>query len=107
MNCEQLQNDSPLWLPCTDATISTTPFCENLPANLFDIEVLGEIQQFEGSTAGTTIQNLQTDTFRVNEIVPEDAANNQLGPESYADSSCKLRGFEEEENLVNTNSNSL
>jgi len=103
MNCEELQNDSPLWLPCTDPTISTTPFCQNISPNVFDIEVLGEIQQFEGSTAGTTIQNLQTDTFRVNEIVHDVFSNNQL-TRSTADQFCKARGFAGGGSLFNEDS---
>ena len=103
MNCEQLQNDSPFWLPCTDPSISSTPFCQNLPPNLFDIEVLGEIQQFEGSTAGTTIQNFQTDTFRVNEIVNRTHNTNQLGG-SLNNDFCIGLGFEGGASLFNSNS---
>jgi hypothetical protein len=67
-----MQNTSPDWLPCIDSDISNTVFCQGLPPNLFDIEVLDDqdtqIQEFEGSTAGTTIQNLQPGTYSVNEI---------------------------------------
>jgi hypothetical protein len=102
MDCFDLPNDSPLWLPCTDPTISNTPFCQNLSPNQFDIEVLGEIQQFEGSTAGTTVQNLQPDSFRVNEIVHEDFVN-QLGYSPTDDSDCKLSGFDGGGRLSNVN----
>ena len=72
MQCGELNNDDPGWLPCIGSSISGTIFCQGLPPNLFDIQVLDEqntqIQQFEGSTAGTTIQNLQPGTYTVNEI---------------------------------------
>jgi len=40
MNCQDLANDSQSWLQCTDPTISSTIYCQGLPENLFDIEVL-------------------------------------------------------------------
>jgi hypothetical protein len=94
MDCFDL-NDSPSWVPCTDATISNTPFCQNISPNLFDIELLGEIEQFEASTAGTTVQNLQPDSFRVNEIVHESSENQQLGVAPELDVICKFElGFD-------------
>ena len=83
--------------------ISNTPFCQNLSPNVFDIEVLDVIQQFEGSTEGTTIQNLQPDSFIVNEIVHEDFQNNQLFFNSIGRSNCKFTGFETGGDLHNQN----
>ena len=96
MRCDELQNDSPLWLPCIGSSISGNEFCQNLPLNFFDIEVLNDqdtqIQQFEGSTAGTTIQNLQPGTYAVNEI--KHASNeNQLGPDATTEQECTSLGF--------------
>ena len=66
-----MQNTDPDWLPCTNSAIDNTVFCKRLLANLFDIEVLddqnNQIQQFAGSLQGTTIQNLQSVTYTVNE----------------------------------------
>ena len=42
-------------------------FCQPLPESIFDIRVLddqnNQIQQFEGSEQGTTIQNLEPDIY--------------------------------------------
>ena len=42
MFCENLQDGDLRWLPCIGSSISTTDFCEQLTANLFDIEVLDD-----------------------------------------------------------------
>ncbi|HET8856324.1 MAG TPA: hypothetical protein VFM28_02230 [Nitrososphaeraceae archaeon] len=105
MECDSLVDNSPSWLACTDPAISGTTFCQNLPANLFDIQVLDDqntqIQQFEGSAQGTTIQNLQSGTYTVNEIKHQ-SHDNQLG-ESDAEEECKSAGFEDAGLLINTN----
>jgi hypothetical protein len=107
MECDTLADTSLDWLPCIGSTISNTPFCQNLPANLFDIEVLDDqntqLQQFEGSAQGTTIQNLQPGTYTVNEIKHANIIN-QLG-ESDAEDECKSAGFEDAGLLLNTNAN--
>ena len=103
MDCTQLENDDPAWLPCIGSEISNTPLCQNLPPNLFDIEVLGEIQQFEGSTAGTTIQDFQTDTFIVNEIVHQGFANQQLNFGLFENRDCQQLGFDGGGRLSNMN----
>jgi hypothetical protein len=96
MNCQELQNDSPSWLPCIGSTISTTDYCLRLPPNLFDIEVLDvqntQIQQFEGSTAGITIQNLQPGTYTVNEI-KHPSNTNQLGENAEVQQECTSVSF--------------
>ena len=96
MDCQELQNDSPSWLPCIGSTISDTDFCLRLQPNLFDIEVLDvqntQIQQFEGSTAGTTIQNLQPGTYTVNEIKHQSNIN-QLGENAEIQQECTSLSF--------------
>ncbi|MGE0243643.1 MAG: hypothetical protein AB7P56_06920 [Nitrososphaeraceae archaeon] len=96
MNCFNDMN----WIPCIDSNIRDTAFCERLPANLFDIEVLddqnNQIQQFEGSLQGTTIQNLQPGTYIVNETkIPNTAPTprDQL-LEVFTDPTCIGFGFD-------------
>jgi hypothetical protein len=71
MNCSGLRNNSTEWLDCSNSSISNSIFCQSLPASIFDIELRDQntqIQQFEGSTEGTVIQNLEPGTYIVNEI---------------------------------------
>ena len=96
MNCFT----DPDWLSCTNSVITDTVFCQRLPANLFVIEVLddqsNQIQQFEESLQGTTIQNLQTGTYIVNETkvpVGPPTPVNQLF-ESSAQQTCIGLGFD-------------
>ena len=100
MNCFLLQNNATDWLPCFDSIISDTVFCQRLHANQFDIEVLdnqsNQIQQFEGSLLGTTIQNL-TGTYTVNEIrVPGTIpfSVDQLVENSATQQTCTSLGFD-------------
>jgi hypothetical protein len=96
MNCEALQNNDPGWLLCTDPVISNSEFCQAISANLFDIEVLddqnSQIEQFEGSAQGTTIQNLQPGTYTVNEI-KHTSSEGQLGTENDVTQACTAAGF--------------
>lgn len=107
MNCQVLQDGSASWLPCIGSSISGTSFCQGLPENLFDIDVLDDqntqIQQFEGSTAGTTIQNLRPGTYTVNEI--KHASNfDQLGQDPTAQQACTTTaGFDDGGILLNNN----
>ena len=96
-----LENTDPDWLSCTNSVITDTAFCQRLPANLFVIEVLddqsNQIQQFEGSLQGTTIQNLQTGIYIVNETkVPEGPPTpvNQLFESFAAQQTCMDLGFD-------------
>jgi len=100
MNCFLLQNNATDWLPCFDSIISDTVFCQRLHANQFDIEVLdnqsNQIQQFEGSLLGTTIQNL-TGTYTVNEIKVPGAIPfpvDQLFDNSDTQQTCMSLGFD-------------
>jgi hypothetical protein len=74
MDCFDLKNNSSApWLNCNNSNnITNSIFCQSLPESIFDIEVLDDqntqIQQFEGSENGTTIQNLEPGTYTVNEI---------------------------------------
>ena len=99
MSCQTLQDGSSSWLPCIGSTITDTPFCQNLPPNFFDIEVLDDqdtlIQQFEGSTAGTTIQNLEAGTYAVNEIKSTSGFDQlQSSTDGEIEQSCISRGFD-------------
>ena len=98
MVCEELENDSTDWIPCTDPAISGTRNCQDLPANLFDIEVRDNqntlIRQFDGSLDGTTIQNLQPGTYKVNEIKhPSISGTDQLRENPAAEEACTSDEF--------------
>ncbi len=110
MDCDELQDGDSRWLPCTDPLISGTDFCQRLPANLFDIEVLDDqhiiLQQFKGSTQGTTIQNLQPGTYIVNELKNPNSNVNQLGPEATTEDHCvNNQGFDDGGTLSRQNVN--
>jgi hypothetical protein len=100
MECEDLQNDSP-WLSCNDINnLERVQFlCDLLVESLFDIQVLDNQNNpvttpssFEGSTEGTTIENLEPGTYTVNEI--KSSSNfNQLGEDSTTEQECISAGF--------------
>jgi hypothetical protein len=107
MSCQQMTNTDPAWLPCTDPTISNSPPCLELTANLFDIEVLDDqnsqiIPPFEGSAQGTTIENLQPGEYEVNEIQYQSNIN-QLGESLNDETTCGVLGFDDGGTLLNTN----
>jgi len=103
------------WRPCTTdppPSPEFAEFCQNLPANLFDIEVLDDqntqLQQFKGSAQGTTIQNLQPGTYAVNEIKNPNSIMNQLGVSTTAEEQCvDNQGFPDAGRLNNTNTDTL
>jgi hypothetical protein len=108
MNCQFFQNNSPGWFNCnTNPAISGTVFCQSLPESIFDIEVLDDqstqIQQFEGSTEGTTIHNLEPGTYTVNEIknATFDALD-QLVENADAEIACVGAGFSDGGRLDNS-----
>jgi hypothetical protein len=106
MECSQMTNTDPAWIPCTDPQISTSTACLELTANLFDIEVLDDqnsqiIPPFEGSTQGTTIENLQPGTYTVNEI-KYPSNNNQLGESINDEITCGIKGFDDGGTLLKT-----
>ena len=107
MSCQQMTNTDPAWLPCTDPTISNSPPCLELTANLFDIEVLDDqnsqiIPPFEGSAQGTTIENLQPGEYEVNEIQYQSNIN-QLGESLNDETTCGVLGFDDGGTLLSTN----
>ena len=109
MRCPQLENDSPLWLDCnTNPTISGTVFCQSLPESIFDIAVLddqnNQIQQFQGSEQGTTIQNLEPGTYTVNEI-EHLLGNDQLVENEVIEGACIGNGFTDGGQLSNSATN--
>ena len=98
MICDTLNNNSPEWIQCEDPAISSTIFCQRLPANLFDIEVLddqnNQIEQFEGSPGGETIENLEPGTYTVNEIrYPPTTGLNEFHEYILAEEDCMNLGF--------------
>jgi hypothetical protein len=108
MDCSQMTNTDPAWLPCTGSTISNSPPCLELTANLFDIEVLDDqnnriLSPFEGSAQGTTIENLQPGTYAVNEIKNNQSNINQLGESLNDETTCGVLGFDDGGTLLNTN----
>ena len=84
MDCLLLLNNDPGWIPCVDSVIHDTIFCQALPENVFYIQILddqnNQIEQFEGSREGTTIENLEPGTYTVEEIKHKNIIN-QLGEE--------------------------
>ena len=105
MNCEELDNNSQVWLSCDDTPIDTTPFCLSLPEEIFDIEVLDDqnnlLQEFKGSQQGTTLPNLQSGTYNVNEIRHQTNID-QLGEDETIQQDCVSRaGFDGGGALVN------
>ncbi len=113
MTCEDLHDDS-RWLPCTDPGAFTNDptdpkFCQRLTENLFDIEVLDsqntQLEQFEGSVDGTTIQNLQAGTYAVNEIKDDSGLfpPNVLysNPQTQTEERCVSNGFSDGGDLFN------
>jgi hypothetical protein len=97
MLCD-LQGDSPAWISCDDPAISNTVFCQRLTEDLFDIEVLddqnNQIEQFEGSVEGTTIENLEPGIYTVNEIVHTTPFLNQLNQHIAIQNICIDAGFD-------------
>jgi hypothetical protein len=108
MDCQQMTNTDLAWLPCIGSTISNSPPCLELTANLFDIEVLDDqnsqiIPPFEGSADGTIIENLQPGTYTVNEIKNNQSNINQLGESVNDETTCGVLGFDDGGTLLNTN----
>ena len=104
MDCRSLNNSSQ-WISCNDPPISNTIYCIALNENSFDIEVNAsnnqQINQFDGSAAGTTITNLQPGTYRVNEIEYPNNIN-QLGEDPGTETfSCVPRGFADGGTFIN------
>ena len=106
MNCKDLLNNSPLWINCEDPPMSIEGFCQNLPENLFDIQVLGPqnnlIDEFVGPEDGKTFDNLQPGTYTVEEIKHETLIN-QLGESQGIEDACKEDGFTDGGRLDNQN----
>ena len=110
MDCRDLKNNSTApWFNCNNSSISNSEYCQSLPENIFDIQVLDDqstqIQQFKGSEQGTTIKNLDPGTYTVNEL-KHPTSDNQLGENADAEQDCvNLDGFADGGSLDNTTSN--
>ena len=104
MDCN-LEPNSLDWLNCNNSSITNSKYCQSLPENIFDIEVLddqsNQIQQFEGSEQGTTIQNLEPGTYTVNEI-KNSGNENQLGVDAASEGDCINAGFTDGGRVINT-----
>jgi hypothetical protein len=105
MDCQALQYNSPLWLNCNNPYIIDSIFCQSLPESIFDIQVLDsqntQIQQFEGSIQGTTIQNLEPGTYLINEI-NTGSAMDELGGDPSVLLACGFAEFAEGGLLFNS-----
>jgi hypothetical protein len=104
MNCRSLNNSSQ-WISCNDLPNGPTDYCGALNEDSFDIEVNAsnnqQINQFEGSAAGTTITNLQPGIYRVNEIEYTNNTN-RLGEDPGTEAfSCIPRGFADGGTFIN------
>jgi hypothetical protein len=98
MDCTALRNDSTAWIDCNNIRSFSNPiFCQSLPESIFDIQVLDDqntqIQQFVGSTEGTTIPNLEPGTYTVNEIKSPTSITDQLGVNPDVEAACINAGF--------------
>ena len=99
MDCETLDNNSPGWINCNPpSSISSSLLCQGLQANFFDIEVEddqnNQIEQFEGSAEGETIENLEPGTYTVNEIIHSPTfVPDQLREDAAVQESCMNLGF--------------
>ena len=99
MDCQDIQDGDDAWLQCDNPAISETTACQNLVENLFDLEVLNDqntqIQQFEGSAQGTTIEDLSPGTYSVNEIKVPPLPPNQLTESEPNENLCDALGFDD------------
>ena len=105
VNCP-FDNNATDWILCTEPFISNKFDCLGLPPSIFDIEVLddqnNQIQQFEGSIQGTTIQNLPPANYTVNEIkVPLSPATTDV-LEGRNPAGCINRGFDDAGTITNS-----
>jgi hypothetical protein len=109
MDCSGLDNNSSEWLDCNNSIITNSIFCQSLPESIFDIEVLDDqniqIQEFEGSTEGTTIQNLEPGTYTVNEIIHPQPPIDRLSVNAGIAQDCVNVGFDNGGELFNSTSN--
>ena len=98
MNCGLLDDD-PEWTLCDDLVANNVEFadlfCNPLQENEFDIEVsdsnnvlINPPGQFEGSTEGTMIMDLEPGTYNVQEI-KHDTDDNQLGLNVNTENNCR------------------
>ena len=96
MNCRGELNDSPDWRLCDSFPLNNTILCNSLTEDRFDIEVLDEqdnqIGLFEGSVEGTSIDNLESGTYRVNEI-ERPSGFDELVSDPDVEAACINNGF--------------
>jgi hypothetical protein len=103
MNCRGELNDSPDWRLCNSFPINNTLLCNILTEDRFDIEVLDEqdnqIGLFEGSVEGTSIDNLEPGTYRVNEI-ERPSGFDELVSDPDVEAACINNGFTDGGSIV-------
>ena len=98
-------DNSPQWISCDNPAINNTVFCQSLNENSF--EVLNapnnqQIAEFKGSAVGTTIPNLQSGTYTINEIEnPTGNTTDQLGESSNANIGCAESDFPDGGSFLN------
>ena len=103
MSCN-LDNENNLWMLCDDLIANNVPdsdrFCNPLEENEFDIEMfdinnnlIDPPGQFEGSTEGTMIMNLEPGTYNVTEIIHNNDFSNQLNFNESDSNACTGLGF--------------
>jgi hypothetical protein len=109
MNCNQgPDNPSFPWINCDSPSMAMENFCEGLPENLFDIQVLSpqnnpQIPPFVAPEDGRTFDNLQPGTYTVEEIKYPPGSVNQLSEAVDLDNLCRSFGFTDGGFLDNQN----
>ena len=100
MNCIQGPegSDEFPWINCDSPSMGMEDFCEGLPENLFDIQVLSpqnnpQIPPFVAPEDGMTFNNLQPGTYTVEEIKYPPGSVNQLNEAVNFDNLCRGYGF--------------
>ena len=115
MSCD-LDNENNLWMLCDELIANNVPdsdrFCNPLEENKFDIEMfdinnnlIDPPGQFEGSTEGTMIMNLEPGTYNVTEIIHNNDFSNQLNFNEGDSNVCTGLGFVDGGRFANSGGN--
>lgn len=105
MSCTELNNDSDLWLACTDPRINSTEFCKNLPKNLFDIKIFDEknnpIKQINDTSRRVTIKNIDPGTYLINQVKYLSGNYSEFEENNLVFEDCVDAGFSDGGSLYN------
>ena len=103
IDCQTLENDNAGWILCDDLVNSVqgaATFCNPLQEDEFDIEVsdgdntlIAPPGQFEGSTEGIMIMDLEPGTYNINEITHTNGNINQFGEDNITANDCMNLNF--------------